>query len=66
MERKAALTPKNVARSRSAKRQSVHRSGWLGLPSNCSAVQPVPRDETHTFHMIQLVDENQKKRSRCP
>ena len=63
---KAGLVPKNVMRSRSAKRQSVSRSGCPGLPSNCITVHSSSSVDTSRFHMIQLVDENQKKRSSRP
>ena len=62
----AGLMPKNVARSRSAKPHNVVRSGCPGLPSNCNIVLPRSNVEQSKFHMIQLVDENQKKRSFSP
>jgi hypothetical protein len=50
----------------SAKRHSAPMSGWPGLPSYSSTVEPTSSPPTRKFHIIQPVVVNQKKRSAGP
>ena len=51
---------------RSAKRHTAPMSGWPGLPSYSTTVEPSSRPPTRKFHIIQPVVVNQKKRSAGP
>ena len=46
-----------------AKRHRASRSGWAGLPSHSSTVDPSSSPPARKFHIIQPVVVNQKKRS---
>ena len=50
----------------SASFHNVLRSGWPGLPSYITTVEPVSKPETSRFHIIQPVVVNQKNRSPGP